>query len=292
MESNMFEARRAVFIAERKISENDYVGAKQFVNKAQNLYPKLDGLKQMSIMINVYISASNKINEEGEAECDWYGVLGVDHLADDETVKKQYKKLALLLHPDKNKCKGAEGAFKLVLEAWCLLSDKAKRNAYDQKWKSKEAKTETQKPTNPQKPASTNKTAPVNPSKQRKGGMFWTMCNRCKTPCEFLKDSCLNKAILCPNCGQTFIATKKTPWGNFVVRPSASTSHQKHPQASPKSYSESVKASTFNCVKATNQAQKRSKRGPEETFAAVEMIRKKLRKDVSKFSFHRRCVMP
>jgi len=47
-------------------------------------------------MINVYLFASN-----GEEEADWYGILDVDPLADDEVVKKQYKKLALLLHPDK-----------------------------------------------------------------------------------------------------------------------------------------------------------------------------------------------
>ncbi|XP_010451361.1 PREDICTED: chaperone protein dnaJ 49-like [Camelina sativa] len=84
--------------------------------------------------IDVYISASNKIN----GESDWYGVLGIDPLADDEAVKKRYKKLALLLHPDKNRFHGAEGAFKLVLQACDLLSDKVKRSAYDQKKKSKQ----------------------------------------------------------------------------------------------------------------------------------------------------------
>ncbi|CAD5335662.1 unnamed protein product [Arabidopsis thaliana] len=125
MECNKEEAKRAMYIAERKLSENDYIGAKKFINKAQNLYPALDGLKQVLMMINVYISASNK--EGGES--DWYGILGVDPLADDETVKKHYKTLTLLLHPDKNRFNGAEGAFKLVLDAWSLLSDKAKRIA-------------------------------------------------------------------------------------------------------------------------------------------------------------------
>src|SRR5690606_35409676 len=63
----------------------------------------------------------------------WYGILGVDPLADDESVRKQYRKLALMLHPDKNKCKGAEGAFKLVSEAWSLLSDKVRRYSYNLK---------------------------------------------------------------------------------------------------------------------------------------------------------------
>ncbi|CAH2043491.1 unnamed protein product [Thlaspi arvense] len=127
----MEEAKRALDIAERKLSEKDYDGAKKFVNKARNLYPKLDGLKQVLTIIDVYI---------GGVESDWYGILGVDPLADDETLKKQYKKLALCLHPDKNRFNGAEGAFKLVSDACCLLSDKAKRIAYDQKRKSKEVK--------------------------------------------------------------------------------------------------------------------------------------------------------
>lgn len=63
-------------------------------------------------------------------EMDWYGILGLNPTADDDTVKKQYLKLALLLHPDKNK---SAGALKFILEAWSLLSDKVKRLAYDQR---------------------------------------------------------------------------------------------------------------------------------------------------------------
>ncbi|XP_023635153.1 pollen-specific leucine-rich repeat extensin-like protein 2 [Capsella rubella] len=164
MECNKDEARRAMDIAARRVSESDYNGAKKFVNKAQTLYPNLDGLKQVLMMIDVYIFASDKTN----GEADWYGVLGVDPLADDDAVKRQYKKLALLLHPDKNKFKGAEGAFKLLSQAWCLLSDKVKRSAYDQKRKSKEAKTPMQKPPNP----STHKPASHNGNQNAGGGVY------------------------------------------------------------------------------------------------------------------------
>ncbi|ESQ30902.1 hypothetical protein EUTSA_v10012020mg [Eutrema salsugineum] len=133
MECNKEEARRAMDIAQRKLSKNDYNGAKKFVNKAQDMYPALDGLKQVMTIIDVYISASNQSNG-----ADWYGILGVDPLADDRKLKKQYKKLALLLHPDKNKFHGAEGAFVLVSDAFFLLSDHSKRMAYDQTRKSKE----------------------------------------------------------------------------------------------------------------------------------------------------------
>ncbi|CAL9224570.1 unnamed protein product [Arabidopsis halleri] len=201
----MEEARRAMEIVERKLMEKDYVGAKKFINNAHNLFPNLDD--RWKTMIDVYISASNV----GGSEADWYGVLGVDSLADDEAVKKNYKQLALLLHPDKNKCYGAEGAFKLVSEAWCLLSDKVQRASYDQRRKSKETKIEIQKPPNPHKPTKATKYASADSSKQRKNRTFWTMCRSCNTQGEYLRNSNLNKAIVCPNCRQTFIATEKTP---------------------------------------------------------------------------------
>ncbi|WZY79730.1 hypothetical protein YC2023_026114 [Brassica napus] len=88
-------------------------------------------------MVNVYVSASN-LNKRGGGESDWYGILNVDPLADYVTVKKQYKKPALLLHPDKNKFNGAKEAFNLVFDAWSLLSDHSKRAAYDEQRKYKE----------------------------------------------------------------------------------------------------------------------------------------------------------
>ncbi|XP_019086616.1 PREDICTED: J protein JJJ2-like [Camelina sativa] len=210
----MEEARRATEIAVRKLSENDYDGAKKFVNKAQRLYPNLDGLKQVSMMIGVYKSASN-----GGEESDWYRILGVDPLADDEAVKKTYKQLALLLHPDKNKFDGAEGAFKLVLEAWCLLSDKVKRASYDQRRKSNKAKIKMQKSTNQQQDGvhtrkearSTEFAFPADASKQREPIMLWSICRRCKTEWQCPRDSNLNKEKVCPNCRQPFIETGKTP---------------------------------------------------------------------------------
>ncbi|KAK6121831.1 hypothetical protein DH2020_044444 [Rehmannia glutinosa] len=128
MECNRDEAIRAKSIAEGKFEKEDYVGAKKFALKAQTLYPGLDGISQLLATLDVFVSAENKIS----GLVDWYGVLGVSPTADDETIKKQYRKLALMLHPDKNSSIGADGAFKLISEAWSLLSDKVKRFAYNQ----------------------------------------------------------------------------------------------------------------------------------------------------------------
>ncbi|KAK3035879.1 hypothetical protein RJ639_033016 [Escallonia herrerae] len=129
MECNRDEAARAKEVAEKKFLSKDYAGAKRFASKSQNLYPGLEGISHMLATLDVYTSAENKIN----GEADYYGILGVSPRADDETVRKQYRKLALMLHPDKNKSVGADGAFRLLSEAWSLLSDKTKRQAYDQK---------------------------------------------------------------------------------------------------------------------------------------------------------------
>ncbi|XP_074339252.1 uncharacterized protein LOC141677290 [Apium graveolens] len=129
MECNRDEAARAKDIAERKLIKEDFAGAKKFALKAHNLYPCMDGISQLLATINVYLFSEKKVN----GEADWYGVLGVNPRDNEDAVRKQYRKLVLMLHPDKNKSQGADGAFVLVSQAWDVLSDKTKRSAYDKK---------------------------------------------------------------------------------------------------------------------------------------------------------------
>lgn len=63
---------------------------------------------------------------------DYYKILGLAKGATDDEIKKAYRKLALKYHPDKNKAAGAEDKFKEVAEAYEVLSDKKKRDIYDQ----------------------------------------------------------------------------------------------------------------------------------------------------------------
>jgi len=80
------------------------------------------------ILSAVQCSASNLVSM-GK---DYYRILGVARGANEDEIKKAYRKLALKYHPDKNQTTGAEEKFKEIGEAYDVLSDKKKKEVYDQ----------------------------------------------------------------------------------------------------------------------------------------------------------------
>jgi molecular chaperone DnaJ len=66
------------------------------------------------------------------AKRDFYEVLGVPKNASDDEIKKAYRKLAMKFHPDRNPDnKASEEKFKEAKEAYEILSDAKRREAYD-----------------------------------------------------------------------------------------------------------------------------------------------------------------
>ena len=66
------------------------------------------------------------------AKRDYYDVLGVGRNASPDELKSAYRKLAVKYHPDKNpNDKIAEDKFKEASEAYGVLSDKSKKENYD-----------------------------------------------------------------------------------------------------------------------------------------------------------------
>ncbi|KAL3274926.1 hypothetical protein HHI36_019704 [Cryptolaemus montrouzieri] len=65
------------------------------------------------------------------SSCDFYEILGVRTDATEKEIKKSYKKLALILHPDKSQSPLAADAFKHIRNAVTTLTDPTKRILYD-----------------------------------------------------------------------------------------------------------------------------------------------------------------
>ncbi|RYY24551.1 MAG: J domain-containing protein [Chitinophagaceae bacterium] len=63
----------------------------------------------------------------------YYTILGVNRDASEDDVRKAYRKLALIYHPDRNKTgdKVAEERFREIVEAYNVLADKNRRILYD-----------------------------------------------------------------------------------------------------------------------------------------------------------------
>ncbi|XP_039827125.1 translation initiation factor IF-2-like [Panicum virgatum] len=89
------QARRAQALAEKCFLAGNVHGARQWMQSAVRLAPGLPGAARVAAAYDVHAAAAR-----GPPEC-W---------------------LCLLVHPDKNPCAAADGAFKLVHAAWEALS--------------------------------------------------------------------------------------------------------------------------------------------------------------------------
>ncbi|WCJ18766.1 DNAJ heat shock N-terminal domain-containing protein [Euphorbia peplus] len=188
MECNKEEAIRAKESAERKMQNGDFLGARRIGMKAQRLYPDLDNIAQLLMVCDVLCSAENKIYG---SEMDWYGILQIERFSDVSVIKKQFRKLALSLHPDKNKFAGAESAFKLIGDANRVLMDPTKRSTYDMKCGGSSI------PTRP-KPDQSNQNKKHEP-------VFWTCCSTCNMWYEYHRQY-VTQTLKCQSCSQPFIA--------------------------------------------------------------------------------------
>ncbi|XP_007179598.2 dnaJ homolog subfamily C member 14 [Balaenoptera acutorostrata] len=68
-----------------------------------------------------------------EDELNPFHVLGVEATASDVELKKAYRQLAVMVHPDKNNHPRAEEAFKVLRAAWDIVSNPERRKEYEMK---------------------------------------------------------------------------------------------------------------------------------------------------------------
>lgn len=117
---------------------------------------------------------------------DYYKLLNVPFGASETEIKKRFRQLAIIHHPDKNGgSKKSEEIFKLILNAYETLSDKEKRATYDIKYKQhfQKAKSETTNQNNtytkqekPKQPPQSNRDyAKTEKSKPKVNYIFWVV---------------------------------------------------------------------------------------------------------------------
>ncbi|KAF8391702.1 hypothetical protein HHK36_024011 [Tetracentron sinense] len=174
-------AQSARNCAEKSFKAQDLESAIKYADTAKKLHPQFDGIDQLLVAYHVHVAASKK---RFNGETDWYAVLGgvVNASTDKESIKKQFKKMAIMVHPDKNSSVAAEGAFKLISEAWNVLSDPTLRKKYDLR------------SSPPPPPSYSNPSSSAPP-----GASFGSRaCPRCSRPCDY--EDKKRSSINCPVC--------------------------------------------------------------------------------------------
>lgn len=68
---------------------------------------------------------------------DYYAILGVPPTADAEEIKRAYRALVRKVHPDARLEAGTSFLFRLVHEAYSVLSDPDRRSEYDRRWQAR-----------------------------------------------------------------------------------------------------------------------------------------------------------
>ncbi|XP_045464639.1 dnaJ homolog subfamily B member 14-like [Harmonia axyridis] len=156
MESNKDEATHCLDIAEKCIQQKNFGRGIKFLNKSLTLYPSekaqslLNSIQDLpyqkdcrpSLELRKKISPKCRTRSHTPDELDeiiiqilnshnYYDILKLDKDATDKEIKKSYKQLALILHPDKTQQPGAAEAFKSIRNAASILTDGAKRRVYD-----------------------------------------------------------------------------------------------------------------------------------------------------------------
>ncbi|CAG8586959.1 973_t:CDS:2 [Ambispora gerdemannii] len=163
MEVNKDEALRCLQIAKNHLSLGNLNSARKFTKKSISLYPTPDAKTLLKTIESTSFSeideneapassfSSSREHIQGRQPRDYtpeqseavkrirncgvyeyYEVLGLDKDASDADIKKAYKKLALLMHPDKNGAPGADEAFKMISKAFQVLNDPQKRKLFDE----------------------------------------------------------------------------------------------------------------------------------------------------------------
>ncbi|KAM5548367.1 hypothetical protein ABKV19_000005 [Rosa sericea] len=126
--TNRAEAERWLSTAVKLLTTRDLHGTKSFAIRARESDPRLGATDQLIAVADTLLAGESRINNQP----DWYAILQLAHRTHSlELVATQYRRLALLLNPQANRFPYADQAFRLVSDAWTVLSNPSKKALYD-----------------------------------------------------------------------------------------------------------------------------------------------------------------
>ncbi|GAA0161725.1 hypothetical protein LIER_17976 [Lithospermum erythrorhizon] len=234
MECNRDEAIKAKNLAERSMVNKDFMSARRFALKAQQLYPNLEDITKIILVCDVLCSGNKMVR--GKEEKDWYAILKIEPTADEATIRKQYLKFSLSLHPDKNRFPGASDAFHLINEANRILLDRMLRKVYDLRLHAarslvkRTSRKQSPKKSNPtRRPQEQNVNENVTPQCTDQQNLqdhqpidnrktFWTACTGCLTEYKYYEEI-MGKQLHCRVCKAVFIAKQSLKKSNQTRYP-------------------------------------------------------------------------
>ncbi|XP_013722826.2 uncharacterized protein BNAC03G49810D [Brassica napus] len=221
---NKAEANQLLVTSEKLLSSSDFQGAKASAIRACKSDPTLaEAADSILTICDVLIASEIRLGDSKLP--DWYAALRLGRLAQNpEHVATQYRRLALLLNPSVNRFPLADQAFKVVSDAWHVLSDPSRKSLYDQEvqlsqlvqpqqkqrfiWKPSQSTTKvvavSQHPPSVAPPATSTVGYPQRRSDPT-ATSFWTACPYCFVLFEYPKayEECV---LRCQDCRRAFQA--------------------------------------------------------------------------------------
>ncbi|EHA8588048.1 hypothetical protein COCNU_scaffold004000G000010 [Cocos nucifera] len=192
-------AEHLLGIAAELLDSRDLVRTKRFVERALESDPLVAGADEVLAVANVLLASQRRLNNQ----CHWYAILQLDCSTpagrDPAAVRRQYRRLTLLLCPDRNRHRGASDASKLVADAWSVLSDPSKKALFDLELDIAIAHGELP-------PSSCETPTFAAPSPPRPDPTFWTACLSCCHVHQYDR-AYEGRNLRCPKCRQAFRAT-------------------------------------------------------------------------------------